>query len=106
MIKKMATNSKAYNKANYKKYWWTDKAKKDRATRNKARKRAEKAGKVKKGDGKEVDHKKALAKWGSNKTSNTRVLSRKKNRQLGAKIANDKKWKGYKKAKVIKTNKK
>lgn len=48
--------------------------------RNKARKIMEKAGKVKKGDGKEVDHKKPLRKGGSNAPSNLRVRSVKSNR--------------------------
>lgn len=49
---------------------------KRRAARNKARR--EKG--LKKGDGKEVDHKKPLSKGGSNSKSNTRVLSRHANR--------------------------
>ena len=40
----------------YKKFQSSPKAKKDRAKRNRDRRRAEKAGKVHKGDGKEVDH--------------------------------------------------
>ena len=40
---------------------------------------AVKAGRVKKGDGKVVDHKTPLRKGGSNKPSNTRVTTRKKN---------------------------
>ena len=51
-----------------------------RAKRNAARRLMEKAGKVHKGDGKEVDHKKSLKSGGSNKRSNLRVLSRKQNR--------------------------
>lgn len=52
---------------------------KRRAQRNKARKTAEKQGKVKKGDGKEVDH------LGSNRkgkldNSKVKVVSKKKNR--------------------------
>jgi len=98
----MPTNSKLYNKANYSKYHWTTKAKKERAARNKARAAALKSGKVRKGDWKDVDHKKPLSSWGSKKLSNTRVLSRKTNRKKGAAIANWRKWKGYKKAKIIK----
>ena len=52
--------------------------------RNRARKKAryqlEKEGKVKKFDGKDVDHKKPLSKGGSTKRSNLRVLSAGKNR--------------------------
>ena len=39
---------------------------KDRAERNKARSIMEKAGKVSKGDGKDVDHKQPLSKGGNN----------------------------------------
>lgn len=56
--------------------------KKKRAARNKARATMEKAGKVKKGDGKDVDHKKPLAKGGSNKKSNLRVTPKSKNRSF------------------------
>jgi len=54
--------------------------KKKRAMRNKARRQAIKAGKVKKGDGKDIDHKKPLRSGGSNNSSNLRVRSRKANR--------------------------
>lgn len=84
----MASNSKEYQKANYKKYWWWTKAKKDRAARNTARNRAMAAGKVKKWDWKEIDHKKPLSSWGTNSPSNLRVLSRKTNRKNWAAIAN------------------
>lgn len=53
---------------------------KDRAKRNKARRHAEASGKVSKGDGKDVDHKKPLRAGGSSSDSNTRVRSRKANR--------------------------
>jgi hypothetical protein len=53
---------------------------KKRALRKKARYAMEKAGKVKKFDGKDVDHKKPLSKGGSNKPSNLRVQSASKNR--------------------------
>jgi len=85
----MATNSKAYNKANYKKYRWSKDAIKDRTARNAARKKAEKEWKVSKWDWKEVDHKKWVKAW--NWKWNIRVISQKKNRQLWAKKANRKK---------------
>ena len=93
----MTTNSREYNKKNYKKYWWNEKAKKDRAARNTARNRAEAAGKVKKWDGKEVHHK----NWNpqDNSKKNTAVVSRKYNRKDWAKKANKSKWKWYKKSK-------
>jgi hypothetical protein len=47
-------------------------------------------GKVRKGDGKHVDHKKPLTEGGSNNKSNTRVVSAKENL---AKEANRKKRK-------------
>jgi hypothetical protein len=54
--------------------------KKARAARNKARRQMEAKGRVSKGDGKDVDHKKPLSKGGSTSTSNTRVVSASKNR--------------------------
>lgn len=54
--------------------------KKKRAMRNSARRKAIKDGKVKKGDGKDVDHKKPLRSGGTNSKGNTRVRSRKANR--------------------------
>ena len=56
--------------------------KKKRAQRNAARKMMEEGGKVKKGDGKDVGHKKPLAKGGSNKKSNLKVTSASKNRSF------------------------
>ena len=54
---------------------------KNRSSRNAARKAAIKAGKVKLGDRtRDVDHKKPLAKGGSNGRKNTRVISANKNR--------------------------
>lgn len=64
----------------YEKYHASPKAKKQRAARNKARREAEEEGKVRKGDGKEVDHIKALSNGGSNAKSNRRVVSRRTNR--------------------------
>lgn len=46
---------------------------KKRVARNKARRMMERLGKVKKGDGKAVDHKQPLSKGGSNTASNLRV---------------------------------
>ncbi|GEM_PF-2387651 len=58
----------------------TDKAKKERAARNKARNQAIKKGKVSKGDGKDIDHKKPLRNGGSKEENNTRVRSKTANR--------------------------
>lgn len=62
------------------------KQKKARAARNKARLAATKEGRVKKGDGKDIDHKKPLSAGGSNKKSNQRVKSAGSNRSAGGKI--------------------
>jgi hypothetical protein len=53
---------------------------KNREARNRARYDLEKAGKVHKGDGRDVDHVRPLAKGGSTSTSNLRVISVHKNR--------------------------
>jgi 5-methylcytosine-specific restriction endonuclease McrA len=60
--------------------------KKARAARNKARREAIRDGRAKKGDGKDVDHKKPLSKGGSKSKSNTRVICAKKNRSAGGKM--------------------
>ena len=52
----------------------------NRVKRNQARAAMVKAGKVAKGDGKDVDHKKPLKKGGSNGTSNLAVKSETANR--------------------------
>jgi hypothetical protein len=65
-------------KKEYKNYDGTPKVKKKRAARNTARRRMMKAGKVKKGDGKDVDHKDGNPR--NNSKSNLRVQSAKKNR--------------------------
>ena len=66
----------AYDKA----YESTPEQVKKREMRNKARAQLEKAGKVKKGDGKDVDHKKMLDGNGTNATSNLRVVDKTTNR--------------------------
>lgn len=84
----MWSNSKAYQEANYKKYWGSKKTMKKRAARNTARNRAIADWKASKGDGTHVDHIKPLSKGGSNNKSNTRVVSAKKNLVAWAKIVN------------------
>ena len=54
---------------------------------NNARHRARYALKLKKGDKREVDHKKPLSRGGSNSPSNLRVVSRKTNRRKGSRTA-------------------
>ncbi len=73
------------------KYNSSPKQKKNRALRNAARRRAEKNGRVSKGDGKDVDHKRKLKDGGSNKKSNTRILSKSKNRADNGKTGGRKK---------------
>ena len=53
-----------------------------RALRNKARRILEKAGLVRKGDRKDVDHRVPLDKGGSTRRSNLRVVSRGTNRSF------------------------
>lgn len=60
--------------------------KKAHAARVKARRQAEKEGRVKKGDGKDVDHKKPLTNGGSNGKKNIRVTSASSNRAKGGRI--------------------
>ena len=67
-------------KKEYANYHSSPEQKRKRAMRNKARRRAEREGKVRKGDGKDVDHKRPLRSGGSNSSKNTRVRSRSANR--------------------------
>lgn len=62
------------------------KRRKDRAKRNKARRQLEREGKVHKGDGKVVDHKKPLSKGGSTARSNLRVKSKASQDRQGGKL--------------------
>lgn len=64
----------------YETYDGTPAVKKKRAARNKARAMMEKEGLVHKGDGKDVDHKKALSKGGDTVRSNLRVQTASENR--------------------------
>lgn len=54
----------------------------DNAKRKKLRREMEKDGKVSKGDGKDVDHKKPLSKGGGNTKRNARVRSASSNRSF------------------------
>ena len=67
-------------KRHYKSYQGTPEQIKKRSQRNKARRAMEKAGKVSKGDGKDVDHKKPIRSGGSNSKKNLRVQSKSTNR--------------------------
>ena len=67
-------------KKEYREYHGTPEQRKNRSLRNQARREMEDRGLVRKGDGKDVDHKKPLDSGGSNDPSNLRVLSKAKNR--------------------------
>lgn len=67
-------------KKEYANYQGTAEQKKKRASRNAARSAMAKAGKVKKGDGKDVDHKNGNAKDNSKK--NLRVTTKRANRSF------------------------
>lgn len=69
-------------KLEYKNYQGKPEQIKNRAERNKARAMMEKAGKVHKGDGMDVDHKKPIVKGGGNSKSNLRVVTDNKNRSF------------------------
>lgn len=66
----------------YDTYQGTEEQKKRRAARNAARAKMMKAGKVRKGDGKDVDHAKPLSKGGSNTVKNLRVQTASNNRSF------------------------
>ena len=67
-------------KQEYKNYHASPEQKKKRASRNAARSEMEKSGKVRKGDGKDVDHKNTNANDNSKK--NLRVTSKSANRSF------------------------
>lgn len=80
----MTKKRKPYNKSTGRDYSYdtsyesSDKQKKNRAARNAARRAAMRSGKVRKGDGNDVDHINSDTKDNSKK--NLRVISRSKNR--------------------------
>lgn len=67
-------NGKRDYKKEVERYTSKPEVKRKRAMQNAARREMEKAGKVKKGDGKQVDHIKPLSKGGGNQKSNYRVV--------------------------------
>lgn len=67
-------------KKEYRNYHGKAKQRKERAARTRARELMKKKGIVKKGDGKDIDHKKPLRSGGSNGINNLRVRSKSKNR--------------------------
>lgn len=64
----------------YRDYHSKPEQKKNRAERNAARRELTREGKVHKGDGKDVDHKKPIRSGGTNAKSNLRVMSKSRNR--------------------------
>lgn len=77
-----STNGVRNYKKEYQAYHSRDEQKKNRAKRNGARAMMAKAGKVSKGDGKDVAHKTALSKGGLNQMYNLMVESKSSNRSF------------------------
>lgn len=65
-------------KAEYAKFQSSTASKRDRASRNKVRRAAERSGRVRKGDGKDIDHRNGNPR--DNRSGNLRVVSRSYNR--------------------------
>lgn len=76
------TNGKRDYKKEVAKYTSRPEVIKKRVEQNKARRMMEKAGKVHKGDGKDVDHKTPLSHGGKTTKSNLRVVNRSTNRSF------------------------
>ena len=76
----MGRTTKADYAKHYRDYQGKPEQIKKRSQRNKARRAMEKAGKVRKGDGKDVHHRTPIAKGGGNSRSNLAVSSASKNR--------------------------
>ena len=77
-----ATKMRRNYRKEYDNYQSKPKQRRNNDKRKAARRLMEKEGKVKKGDGKDVAHKKPLAKGGSNKKGNLKVANRSKNRSF------------------------
>lgn len=91
MPKKGETSASASERSKKQRaYNSTPEQKKNRAARNKARRQAMKDGRVSKGDGKDVGHKKTLKSGGSNAKSNHKVQDVKSNRAEGGRIGDKK----------------
>ena len=69
-------------KAEYENYDGRPDVKKKRALRNAARRLMEKEGKVKKGDGKDVDHRIELSQGGTNNKGNLKAVPASSNRSF------------------------
>lgn len=68
----------AYKKGDYERYHDSERMKTERAMRNRNRRKAMRAGKVRKGDGKEIDHDDGNPR--NNAARNLKVIPRHKNR--------------------------
>lgn len=66
----------------YEQYGGTEEQKKKRAKRNAARRLLEREGVVRKGDGKDVDHKHPISKGGGNHKGNLRAVPASENRSF------------------------
>lgn len=69
-------------KQEYERYQGTPEQIANRTERNRARREMEKEGRVHKGDGKDVDHRRPIAKGGGNGHDNLRVTSKHANRSF------------------------
>jgi len=69
------------NPRDYRREYETYHGKADQIKKRAARNKARRVKGLKNGDGKEVDHKKALSKGGANSKKNLRVVSKKANRK-------------------------
>jgi len=76
------TNGKRDYKKEYAKYHGTAEQRANRSERTVARTKANSEGITRKGDGKDLDHKKPLSKGGTSARSNLRVVSASSNRSF------------------------
>tara|TARA_Y100001963_G_C6599404_1_gene361756 strand:+ start:192 stop:440 length:249 start_codon:yes stop_codon:yes gene_type:complete len=80
----MSMRTRRKKKRNYKKEYREYHGKPEQIDNRSKRNSARRKMNLKKGDGKEVDHKRPLSKGGGNGKSNLRVVSRSKNRKKGS----------------------
>ena len=90
-------------KKEYEQYHSSEEQKKNRAQRNAARSKLAKEGKVKKGDGMDVHHDKAMSKGGTNKDG-LRAMPASKNRSFARKADNSLKSETSKREKAKRAN--
>lgn len=80
----MSMRTRRKKKRNYKKEYREYHGKPEQVDNRSKRNSARRKMGLKKGDGKEVDHKRPLSKGGGNGKGNLRVVSRAKNRKKGS----------------------